>query len=130
MEELMGQKLDPNTKTILQKARDFLATSPDNWCQNALANYRGAHCAIGAISKFQETPIVHSSAYGEPVVEALAAAVPNCWRETMRLRGERGSAPGLPVFSFNDEPGRTREDVIALFDYAIRGEKMPSPEDN
>jgi hypothetical protein len=31
------------------------------------------------------------------------------------------------VQAFNDLAGRTKEDILALYDFAIKGEQMPSP---
>lgn len=114
-----------DTRTVLQKARDYLAEHPSHWTQGALAFGSGSVCAIGAIGRVKKCKFL--DAYEAPEVLELAKALPDCWISRAKARACGGGVG--PVWSYNDARGRTREDVIALFDYAIRGEKMPSPEE-
>jgi hypothetical protein len=61
----------------------------EGWCQGAVRK-RGAVCAMGAISDNVEALVVLYRAFG---------------------------GPGIP--RWNDMPGRSKEDVLALYDRAI-----------
>lgn len=109
------------TKQILQEARDYLAAHPERWVQKELGDGYNV-CAVGSIARaagwWAETIMDYMDyeAYGAGVA-SLKEALPICWN------GD------VSVPSYNDAPGRTVDDVLALFDYAIKGERMPSPED-
>jgi hypothetical protein len=113
------------TKQILQEARDILA-EPGRWIQGAF--FRGENCcALGAVRRASglqrrggiSQDMSHATAYVE-AAHALGKAIPECW----------AARHGDSVPNYNDATGRTVDDVLALFDYAIKGERMPSPEDH
>lgn len=104
------------TADILRKARDHIA-QPGMWCQgrffdaHLLSTNRtpthGPCCARGALIWATGTPD------NETGLSYLAMAVPQ-------------SIPG--VTAFNDAPGRTQSEVVALFDRAIElAEKEATP---
>jgi hypothetical protein len=125
---LFGHPVEDEPTRLLRKARTRIA-KPGGWCQRKFGNPAQSVCAIGAlltvIRTDQEEPHwlessdYHDAAKKNPqgfnvAIERLSQAIPACW-------------PSSGVAHYNDAFGRTQEDVVALFDFAIKGEKMPSP---
>lgn len=91
---------------VLRKAADILTTG--GWIQNELS-YQGQHCAIGA---------VRIAAHGHVgTVNNIDPALPE-----MKLLAEMIGAlhgfscgPAVTVSTWNDEYGRTKDEVLELF---------------
>lgn len=99
----------PNDEAIelLRYARDVVLASSANWTQGALHRDLPygfhAHCAIGALY----AGFTRARAWPLEAENALRLALPEdflCW--------------GIAIF--NDAPWTTYEDVISLFDRAIK----------
>ncbi len=72
------------------------------WCQNGW-HYRGKYCAVGAISlDAKNWGISGQMLFAR---DWLERALPSC--------GARG------LIHYNDAPGRTQADILALYDRAI-----------
>lgn len=93
-----------NLLEVLRKAREVLVT--DGWCQNELISSAGAHCAIGALHQAVE--------YKATVVPCILA-LRNVMSDPEKYHN------GLT--KYNDTPGRTKEEILALYDRAIAAEE-------
>ena len=97
-----------NTVDILKRARDHIA-KPGQWYQGGLSN--------------EPTDAVGGAMKGWPccaegAVWWAAKGFPN--RDTLKpLKGALPDDWHGAIFLFNDAPGRTQEEVVALFDRAI-----------
>lgn len=96
---------------ILKLGRDRLLI--EGWCQNALIDPTGARCAVGAVMNYPTLcPAMEEDTEHYEAVYAL--------EKTLHTRG---GYPGSPfssnIVSFNNEPGRTKEEVVELFNDTI-----------
>jgi hypothetical protein len=97
-----------NTHEVLVAARNLI--DRQGWCQQPGENFAvhgRPQCALGALDLVEPNWI--------------AAGVPHALYR--HLPGDLGS-----VVEFNDEPGRTKDEVLALFDKAIAA-TAPEPAD-
>lgn len=89
-----------STVEYLREARDILIE--EGWTQGAYVTPRG-YCAVGACSH------VSPARYASPITTSIIMPL---W--------EALAAEGIDyIFEWNDAPGRTKEEVIDLFDRAI-----------
>jgi hypothetical protein len=117
-------KLEP-WQEILLKAADLLERK--GWCQNQFERL-GSHCAVGAIGaahNSKDNPVINYS-LPEPVhqsVRILLEAVNNAERQKdmdARTAWQKlfGRIPATKLFSsvpeWNDEPERTKEEVVSI----------------
>lgn len=79
------------TSEFLRRAADVL--EEDGWCQGRGTDGQGRHCAVGAMCS---VAVDHGQATSVHLLPLRA-----------RLEG--------PLSDWNDEPGRTKEEVLALF---------------
>jgi hypothetical protein len=76
------------SKKIIQDVKDILLA--EGWCQGELENANGEHCLLGACDKaFMPVPI------RQAIFDKLG---------------------GCSIINWNDTPGRTLEEVVALLD--------------
>jgi hypothetical protein len=113
----MSKTGDGSPLALLKGAREALVNK--GWCQRAtardcngdvvypLAHTATAFCAIGAIH--------HAGGRGFDQYSKNAIL---SRRFLWKAIAER--APGKVIEDYNDEPGRTKEEVIAVFDAAIQ----------
>jgi hypothetical protein len=133
----MDKKMKAKAIANLKKARKIVAKR-GGWVSGSYDTGQQV-CAIGAINRVVDyndncTPEVEAERAA--TIEQLTRALPACFFgsadaaaysslaeaiECIPLGGE-GDIP-----SYNDAPGRTQRDVVALFDFAIQGKRMPSP---
>lgn len=95
---------------VLVRARDLLEQR--GWCQGVAENTSGAHCAAGALQKVTRNPWEpgrYAAAY-----KALLAVLPQPPKLLVPI-----AYAAEPLTYYNDEPGRTKAEVLALFDAAI-----------
>jgi hypothetical protein len=97
-----------NTVDILKKARDHIA-EPGMW-------YQGGYSAEGIWGAVSGKPCCALGA----VIWALGVNEPPI--ETRAVLALDNAAPSGDTADFNDSPGTTHADVIALFDRAIAAE--------
>ena len=89
---------------LLHRARDRVASA---WQQGSLGSHDGRVCTVGAL--------LYAS-YGGP---------PRLLDEAMVAVGGPG-ATSISLAAYNDAPGRTQAEIVALFDAAIdRAAIMP-----
>lgn len=70
------------------------------WCQGRVKDYAGQHCALGAIRE-----VAFCDFLGKAAERVLA--------RSLRLRPGFGSAtPDVMVAEWNDDPGRTADEVV------------------
>jgi hypothetical protein len=103
-------KYDEETwRQVLSAAADFLETRLGGWCQGCLMDCMGQVCMLGAITM-----------------------APQTWRIPMGLRDSqvRSQAQqkmskflGMLAHRWNDEPGRTKEEVITALRACAAGNK-------
>jgi hypothetical protein len=135
MDQSSGESIQASCRAVPAERKaeyvKFLRGAQDNiklgWTQGATArDYRGANvaaadesacsfCLYGALWRLKlRLP--------DAVVSALYGAL-------LKIEPEKGEEIGL--IGFNDTPGRTQEEVIGLFDEAIRmftgDEPVPAP---
>jgi hypothetical protein len=113
--------LPPRTaQDYCREMRYFLHKSPDAWCQGVSARTGGggpctptspharAWCMLGLIEHF-----VGDDGTRERVTDLLMRAIsPDCW---------------IPLHIYNDVPGRTVTEMIALLDTAAKLGDVPKP---
>lgn len=111
-----------DARTLLREAAKILRR--DGWCQKTNKNQMGQHCLVGAIEE----------AFGREQFFALNSK-PHCYIEAL----DRVRAAMLPdetdveaigrrsVTYWNDMPGRTAEDVIAVLERAAEPEQWVPP---
>jgi hypothetical protein len=91
-------ELDTDITKVLIKARDYLVEH--GWCQGAMENRSGQVCIFGAVYIVGE---FNSSV--DPTFSRVMFALKNITKDSAQR--------------WNDEPGRTQEEVVSLFDQAI-----------
>src|SRR5437867_2471134 len=95
---------------VLEGARDLIAR-PNGWCRHAFiveSEAGVAYCPVGAIretSNFTQWEPKNDAYYG--AMRYLRRAIP----------GQRMSIQ--QIFSYNDDPARIKDEIIAWFDAAI-----------
>lgn len=107
------------TIEILKKARELIRKG---WAQETFSLYRGTdmvcYCALGAIGPaaggHPGDGVFVSDGTAAVAVTALCAAL------------GASTAPLSAVTSWNDDPKRTQEDVIGLYDRAIASLEVAS----
>lgn len=93
-------------RLILQRARDRLA---EGWCQGQTRDIYDNVCAIGALN---------FAKHGSPDTPELYNYEYEAYEKVLDIKPiERG--PGWALATFNNAPGRTLPEVLALFDAAI-----------
>lgn len=85
--------------SVLKEARALLVK--DGWCQGAYERGK-ACCALGAIRK--------------------AAKITSDWHPATRALAAIVGYPAPAISVWNDDPCRTKKDVLAAFNSAIRSE--------
>ena len=83
------------------------------WVQGETRSADGRCCILGALSEYIP-PIAHR--YDEPATGALR-------RQEVRRALWRVLPPTVEISTFNDAPGRTFAEVLALLDKAIAAEE-------
>lgn len=89
--------------TDLLAARDYIRAR--GWCQNQYHDTGGRVCALGAIRAVTDS---YTDSYNR-----CDAACNALWQVLKIKLGE------CDIAAWNDEPGRTVENVLALYDLAI-----------
>jgi predicted ribosome quality control (RQC) complex YloA/Tae2 family protein len=110
----MDNVLDKDiTIELLKSARAHVKKS---WAQGAWIKGNGAVCAMGGIRKalIQEWPEEHSKEEEGPKEQCLGRILSAGLPEEYQSDGDEGD-----VIGFNDEHGRKKSEVIAVFDRAI-----------
>jgi hypothetical protein len=102
------------TVQVLEKAKELLIE--DGWTQASREDANGSRCATGAI---QRAAILldgrtRSSFTRLRVEHILASTINTPWDDAVR-----NDAPDMIIEDWNDEVGRTFQEVMAQFDAAI-----------
>lgn len=92
------------------------------WCQRQFSDLDGRVCAIGSIANFNANGTIDQlnpctnliSAAGKTAIIKLSKYLLNGRSQSFR------EWPGAIISIWNDEPGRTAEEVIAAFEGAAR----------
>lgn len=131
--------LVPNGKiksptTILVRARDYLAKSKKRWITGELADRGVGRCAVGACyeaagidarylsdSGFKEKRELVAFENSNQMTPAFREAVAFLDDAAMQIAEEKFDIERCwSVTNFNDEYAQTRDDVLAVFDRAIK----------
>lgn len=108
--------LDTETRDVLRRAKEYLLTH--GWRQRSLTGVDGSVCLVGALCGGDPRGMNDHWNAG-PRHRAWQALN----RLTERLLPERRD--NTPA-DWNDEPGRTQAEVVALFDAALTGQPYPT----
>lgn len=94
---------------LLRRARERVAIS-GGWCQGVAYGIAGSNCLLAALQVERE--------YGfdlYPVIDLIVAEMPESWK----LLADFGARRAALIVNYNDVPGRTQAEIVALFDRAI-----------
>ncbi len=94
---------------VFEKAKALLETS--GWCQGASENAEGQHCATDAICVAAGHREIGDKPRGD---DSFCVASMNRFYKHTGLSS---------IVAWNDNNGRTKDEVLATFDTAIAGEK-------
>ncbi len=95
---------------LLRRARDRVAR-PGGWCQDHARDGFG-YCVLGAISYFDKRP-EHIK-----MKDILIESLPWWWCVCHGIIRNTENPAGV-IIEYNDAPGRTQAEIVALFDRAI-----------
>lgn len=119
---------EPSSEDLILTLKDARTKIENGWTQGSyhkfLANSSEAFCAVGALrftsySQYEtESDLIYANGVYNQAVHLLAQELPAVWK---RLGRELDNpAPNHhAVVLFNDDKGRTKEEVLDLFDRAI-----------
>jgi hypothetical protein len=123
---------------LLERLERGRARVEAGWCKNYFRE-GGTYCALGALDFVHEDyrgPACHNGAReaGDFLAIFLSAGQEEIARESYRSKHghEYGENPVFPqpavglVAEYNNAPGTTRGDILALYDLAITLAKTPS----
>jgi len=99
-----------NTVTENLIAAKALIETPEKWVKGDYEPRPGCYCAAGALAAAKGVAAHSAAAEKCPEVDALENALNEI---------SDGLSPWVSFIHFNDDPGTTHADIMALFDSAI-----------
>lgn len=99
-----------SAKQVLIDAKALI--QKHGWIQGSYGNSYIGYCASGAICSVAQAAGWAAAAEAAPVARAAASAV-------ARAAGPAAARAELDIVEYNDAQGRTKEEVLAVFDKAI-----------
>jgi hypothetical protein len=99
----MSTPLDKETRRVLSVAKGLVA---NGWIQGELYDDHGNYCVMGALYEAEAT----DRGFADALVSLCGAAAVDCVNSGVGKH---------PIADWNDAPGRTQAEVVALFDRAL-----------
>lgn len=107
---------------ILQILTNTKARINSGWCQNYWAKDEKGHCCS------YENPNACSFCINGAVLKSRTSPDIDVYDVFRHIR-RAGNIPSMGIPLWNDNPNRTKEEVIALLDKAIQDVNIPLPEE-
>lgn len=111
-------------KLVLKSVRKLLK---GKWIRGDYSNRRGNYCLVGAVNRVtgarhisEEAPkeVYNLSIPDHELTTQRLVVLRRIWRAILAKPGSRG--PSTSIEGWNDQPGRTEEEILAVLDRALQ----------
>lgn len=118
LQEMSANPYDPIVE-ILEEARGIIT---DGWAQGAFYREGGAYCTTGAIA--ESSGIMIETDEGGKAPDTTATGhdlyIEACWHVADAIKLESDKPVDDALAQWNDEPWRTRDEVVEAFTAAVK----------